>query len=139
MTDLKRAKELLASDPALTCAFVKGERIDSSAERGVKPLLDRVDSAWEGGSAADKIVGRAAALLYALMRVKALYACVLSRSALETLGRFGISVEYGELTDRIVNRKGDGPCPMERATEGISDPQEGLTAIRRQLERLSEK
>lgn len=135
MTDLQRAKELLG-EPLITCAFVNNEHIITSKERGVKPLLEQIEIGLHGFSAADRVVGRAAALLYVLLGIDALYAKVISKSALEVLSQFSISCEFETVAVQIRNRRGDGPCPMEEATKGISDPEEGLAAIRKKLKEL---
>ena len=74
----------------------------SSTERGVKPLLDFIENGpnLRGFSAADKIVGKAAALLYVLLGVKEVYAPVMSETALYTLAHNGIL----PLCDCSVNR-----------------------------------
>lgn len=138
MSDIEHAKKLLEGDPTLTCVFVKGGEVVTSSERGVKPLLERIDSGktFEGFSAADRIVGRAAALLYAFMGVKEVFAPVLSEGAGEIFGRHKIAYGYAKRTPYIINRAGTGLCPMEEATAGISDPQEGLKAIREKLKTL---
>ena len=136
-SDLDRAKALLTGD--VTCALVRGERAETSTLRGVRPLLDRLGGDWQGFSAADKVVGRAAAFLYVLLGVKALYAGVLSRPAEEVLRAHGIAVSYGQMTERIVNRTGDGLCPMESATLAETDPARALEKIRAKLQELMQK
>ena len=135
MNDLDRAKALLKADQTRTCAFVCGEEELTDTRRGVTPLLDLIDSGkdFSAFSAADKVVGRGAALLYAYLKIKCLYASVLSKSALEVLNYHKISCEYDTLAEGIMNRAHDGPCPMERATEGVVDPCEGLFIIRKTL------
>ena len=79
-----------------------------------------------GGYAADRIVGKAAALLYVMMGVKGVFAEVLSESALAVLNKHGVHAEYSVLTPNIINRAGDGLCPHgtdrscnQRAVRGI--------------------
>ena len=66
--DLENAKKIL-SDGSYTCVLCKGKDTVSSSFRGVKPLLDLLDSGkdFSGYSAADKVVGRATAFLYCLL------------------------------------------------------------------------
>lgn len=141
MSDIARAKELLRQDRALTCVFVRGEEVKTSSQRGVSPLLKMIDSGerLEGWSAADRVVGRGAALLYAYLGVSSVFGDVLSRPALEIFQLYKIPYEYDILTEGIVNRTGDGPCPMEAATRGILLPEEGLSAIRKQLKAMRSK
>ena len=128
--DLTRARQMLAKR-ALTCVIVSGELVYISKDRGVKPLLECY---YEkkipfGFSAADKVVGKAAAFLYVLLGAKELYADVLSRPALVVLQQYDITVTYGQLTDAIRNRANTGFCPMETAVLTIEDPTEALDAI----------
>lgn len=107
-----------------TVVFFDGERVIKSAERGIKPLADIISRGEDvaGMSVADKIVGRAAALLYAYMRVGAVHGCVMSEGALNVLRANGIAASFDMLTRAIINRRGDGPCPMEQAVSGTDDP-----------------
>ena len=75
--------------------------------------------------------------LYAGAGVTAVYAAVLSREAEEALKQHGIQIEADTLVPRIVNRTGDGLCPMETSVLGISDPAEARKAIERRLAELT--
>ena len=107
--------------------------------RGVRPLLALLRSGdeCEGWSVADKVVGEASALLYCLLKVKRVYAPVISRSALEVLESHGIPCEYHRLVPGIRNRTGTGPCPMEAATANIIDPKEAPEVLEKTLEALT--
>lgn len=131
-TDLQRACHLLAQQEA-TCVFVLGEMVYISKDRGVQPLLMCYDENKmpAGFSAADKVIGKAAAFLYVLLGAKELYADVVSSPALAVLEQYGIKVSYGELTDAIRNRANTGFCPMETAVLAIGKPSEALAAIRK--------
>lgn len=135
MTDLERAKALL---PGYSVAFVKGERSLVLDGRGVTPLLGVIAGGEDvsGASAADLIVGKAAAMLMTLLGVKSVYGEVMSAAGREYLTAHGITAEYGTLTDFIRNRDGSGQCPMELAVKDISDPSVGLDAIKARLEQL---
>ncbi len=137
MISNERLKALLAEEN-LTCVLSDGNRLIKSRERGVKPLIGFIESGkrFKGFTAADKVVGKAAALLYALMGVSSLYASVISEDALTVCKSFGISVEYGTLTQNIINRRGDGFCPMEQAVADISDPQTAFNAVKEKLKNL---
>ena len=125
-------------DNGYTCVVVKGEFCYTSNQRGVKPLLELIDSKQEvmGGVAADKVVGKAAAFLYAVLGVKELYADVISEPALKTLQDNQISVQYGELVSMIKSRDGKGFCPMEQATLDVDDKNIALQVIRDTLKAL---
>lgn len=66
-----------------------------------------------GALIADKVVGKGAAALMICGGVKEVYADVMSRPARELLQAHGVQVTCQTETDRIVNRRGDGLCPVE--------------------------
>ena len=119
---LKRAKELL-KEGDYTCVFVTKTGEFFSKERGIKPLLKilNADMGTLGAYVADKVVGKAAAFLYEIMEIKALYAATISVPALGVLKRNGIYVEYDVLTENIRNRANTGNCPMESAVWDVTD------------------
>ena len=133
--DLEKAKEALATH---TIALCKGDDIVTSGERGIKPMVGFIDEGrkLDGYSVADRTVGKAAALLFVYAGIKSVYAHVLSESGKKVLEVHGIPYEYATLTERVVNRTGDGICPMELATANIDDPTEALAAIKKQLKEL---
>jgi hypothetical protein len=135
MNDLERAKSLLRSG-GYTCVLCKDDIVHTSFHRGVRPLLELLETDVSGFYAADKVVGKATALLYCLLNVKAIHAQVISQAALQVLQNSPIAVSWDRQVDYIKNRAGDGRCPMEQATEGIDDPQEALVAIQKKLKEL---
>lgn len=131
MTDLERAVALLHEGDH-SVVLVRGDDVLVSDDRGVAPLVGWVDSGDDlsGFSAADRVVGRAAALLYVLLGVEAVHGDVMARGAMDVLSAHGITASHGTLAEQIVNRAGTGPCPMEAATAGIDEPSEALRAIK---------
>ena len=89
-----------------------------------------------GYSAADKVVGRAAAALFIKCGIKEVYARVLSIGGKELLDTYGIPCTYDTLIDRIINRKGTDICPMEKAVHGIDDIDGMYAAIKSEYERM---
>ena len=137
--NLAKAKEIMIREE-YTLVIVKNE-VRTFRERGVKPLLSLLDSSIDLSlaSASDKVVGKAAAMLYVKLGIKELYASVLSKPALEVLTKNGISAEYGELVEAIRNRSGDGFCPMESAVINITDIDDAILAVRAKMAELSGK
>lgn len=135
--DLKNACAILTAQ-GCTCVLCKEETIHSSTARGVRPLVEFLDSGadFRGFCAADKVIGKATAFLYCLLGIRAVYTPVISRSALQVLEDHQIAVTYDVLVDAILNHRKDGFCPMETATNDISDPAEALAAIRRTMVQL---
>jgi hypothetical protein len=78
---------------------------------------------------ADKIIGKAAAMVAILAGIRAAYTPLVSQAAYDTLARYHISLEYDRLVPLILNGRGDGPCPMERVTLPIDDPEQAVAAL----------
>lgn len=133
--ELERAVSALAGHSVCLCG---GGRTLTGDGRGVAPLIALIDSGADlsGMSAADIVVGKAAALLLAYAGVKEVYGKVMSDPAAEALAKLGIPASWGERTPYIINRRGDGMCPMEIAVSGTDDPSEALSAVRAALEKM---
>ncbi len=133
---LEDAKKQLAK--GFTCAFCKDGRAYTAKGKGIKPLLDLVEGEYslKNFSAADIIVGKAAAMLFALAGVCSVYGEVMSESGKAVLEDRGIIYSYGTLVQKIINRKGDGECPMEMAVKDVAEPEEALQRIKEKLTEL---
>lgn len=138
MTDLERANRLL-TQRGCTVVLCRGEQVYTDTRRGVAPLLALLDGGedLQGFSAADKVVGKAAAFLYLRLGVTAVQGGVMSEPAYRLLTAHGVTVAYDTLTPAIRNRAGDGFCPMETVTLPLTDPAEAESAIRRRLAELT--
>lgn len=136
--NLIKAKGLLCAND-YTCVIQNEDRVYTSRERGVKPLLAWVneDVDFAGFSAADKVVGKAAAFLYVLLGVEAVYAKIISAPAVQILEKHDIQVFYDEKVEAIRNRTNTGFCPMETMVWEIENPKEALEAIRQKVSELS--
>ena len=137
MNDMEKAKALLA-EGGYTCAACKGDEEYVSTQRGVRPLLELIDArrSLAGYSAADRVVGRAAAYLYVELEVSRVYAQVMSRAAQEVFERFGVEHGADTVVDAIANRTNTGLCPMESAVWDITDVHEAELAIRKKVKEL---
>ena len=107
--------------------------------RGIGPALDALDRLPDklaGAEVCDTIVGKAAAALFILGGVRAVYAGTVSDSAVALLERAGVECRWGVRVEQIVNRTGDGLCPFEQAVLGCAEPADCLPVIRETLARL---
>ena len=137
--DIQSLKRLVRD--GYTVAASDGESLLTSREKGIKPLIQWLDDGrcFAGFSFADKIVGRAAAMLYVRLGAARVWAQVMSSGGKRTLEEHGIVAECEVETERIINRLGTGMCPMEEAVEDIDNPLEAECAIRRKLSDLSKR
>ncbi len=111
----------------------------SSFERGIRPIMTALNEDlhfFEGLSVADKIVGKASAMLLALSGAKEVYAHPRSEAGRKILEKYGIAYEYGEMVEYIVNRKGDGMCPMEETVKDIDDPMDAFEALNERIAQM---
>ena len=107
----------LLKEKSLTLVLYNEAECITSNLRGVAPLLSyfEAEKHLSAYSAVDKVVGKAAAFLYIALGVKHLHALTISESARGLLAAHSVSVTYETLVPRILNRAGDGYCPMESA------------------------
>lgn len=128
---LKTARTVL-EDGGYTCVLCRGDICITDSRRGVVPLLELLESGRDCKDfcAADKVVGKAAAHLYRLLGVTAVYAGIISAPARKVLEAGCIDVYWDTLVPAIRNRTQTGLCPMETAVWDIEDPEEALRAVK---------
>ena len=133
MKDIEKANSLLKDDK--TCVLVKGDKILISNETGIKPMMKYISEGinLNGFSVADKIVGKAVAMLFRKVGIKEVFAEVLSESALSFFNREKIKVTYNTLTEKIINRDKTGICPMEEIVLNIDDFEKGYQALKEKI------
>lgn len=134
--DLIAAKDNLAGH---TLCLIKDGVLILDDKRGITPLLELIASGKDvsGYSAADKVVGKAAAALFIKCGVKQLYAAVLSKGGAKLLESHGVEYVYDTLTDAIINRAGTDACPMEKAVRDIEEIEDMYVAILREHARIN--
>ena len=115
--NLNRAKQLLESGASLA---IVGRGELTFNEHGVKTLLS-LQSSLIGAFVADKVVGKAAAMLLVRGGAVEVYAGVISEPALEVFKRHNVPCVFGECVPNIINRNKTGICPMEQAVLGEND------------------
>lgn len=122
----------------ITCVLKKDDSILTSERTGIAPIMQWLEEGIDltGYEAADKIIGKAAAMLFTKAGVTSVYGEVMSEPARLFLKSKGIPYSYGTLTDKIINRAGNGMCPMEMTVLEINDVEEAYTALKETLERL---
>lgn len=136
---IQSAKNLIGQGKA-TCVIVKqGKIINIESGRGVKPIIAMYEQGiLTDAVVVDKIIGKAAAMILVLGGAKACYGLTMSRAAVEYLKAHGVHAEYDVLTEHIINRKGDGICPMEQTVAELDDPQEALVALKAKIQELAQ-
>lgn len=134
--DLAQARALLDAEKH-AIVFVRAGLVLGVGDRhGVADLLTlaaALGPAAAGASVADRVVGRAAALVYRALDVAAVYAQTLSDAGAEALAAGGIPAAWGERVPEILNRAHDGVCPFEQAAATVDDPADAIPVLQARL------
>lgn len=124
MNDLEKAKHVLY-ERELTLAIVKNDEVlfETRSHRisGLLGAIEQLDEELKGASLADRVAGKAIALLCVYARIKQVYAEVLSRKAKMVFEQNRIHHEWKELVDNVLDLNKKGVCPFEKAAEKIVD------------------
>lgn len=103
-----------------------------SKKQGLKPLifcLKKYKSQMRDAFVFDKVVGRAAACLLVLGKVKKISTPLVSQGALDLLKKNRIQAEYNQVAVNIMNRAGNDLCPMEKLSQNKT-PEQFLKALK---------
>lgn len=131
-TMLQTAKDALLNEGTTFAAVSADGRIRTSDKKGIAPIMQifrEEPSFFEGAVVADLVIGKAAALLLAKGKISQLHTRILSEHAKKSLEDNNIPFSYDTLVPHIVNRTGDGMCPMEQTVLEISDVEEAFLAL----------
>lgn len=133
MNDLETAKTRLRQQN-LTLTIVKNGTVlyetNSSRISGFLTAIDQLGARLKGASAADKVAGKAVALLCVYAGISQVYAEILSKKAETVLQQNQIPYQCKQLVDTILNLNRTSVCPFEKTAEGISDPEKAYQAFK---------
>ena len=137
MNDLDIAKSHLYKK-GLTLAIVKKGAVlfETGSHRisGFLGAIEQLGATLEGASVADRVVGKAIALLCVYAKISEVYAEVLSRQAKAVFEENGIPCLWKELADNILDLNRSGVCPFEKAASDISDPEKAYATFKALLQ-----
>ncbi len=132
MEGLETAKRML-KEQGFSLVIVKpGILVHATRRYGVIGLVEAIEnygSELSGAAVADRVVGRAAAMLCLYADIAEVYAGVISRKGLEALRERNVSVEYGELVPEILDRKRNDVCPFEKLVADCHDEEKCFKKI----------
>ena len=125
MLDLEIAKERIRHEDLGLSVVKDGSVVYESASRGLFGLLEAIDkkrTVLKGASIADRVVGKAVALLCVYAGFEAVYAITLSREAKRFLDDHSVHCEFDGLVDAILDARQVDKCPFEKLVADISSP-----------------
>lgn len=132
MNDLEFAKIKYQTND-YTFVIVRDARVIATGTRdGIGELLEVVAAqgdALKGASLADKIVGKAVAMVAISAGINAIYTPLGSELAGQMLKAHGVAFQADTIVPRIQNKRSDGLCPMEQLTLTIDDPSAAVQAL----------
>ena len=136
--DLQMAIRLLEESNDTFVAVRDETAVFRSSDKGVSPVFraKAENQSLDGAAVADRVIGRAMALLLAGEGARLVYGQTMSAPAREFLEEQAMFGGARREVPVIVNRTEDGLCPLEKATLEICDPHKALDvieAIRREI------
>ncbi len=135
---LSRLKTIQNNAGYTLCAQ-KAQRLFVSHERGIAPImrqLAREPLYFQDCVIVDRVIGKAAAMLYHRSQAAYIHACLMSEGAKTYLQRHHIAFSYDELCPYIINRTHDGMCPMEACVLDTEDADKAYQALKEKLASL---
>ena len=139
MQDLELAKKQLYNKQ-LTLAIVKNNQVlfqtDSHRISGFIHAIDTLGTQLKGASIADKVAGKALALLCIYAGIHEVYAEVLSKRAQALFEENQVVCQWKKLVDNVLDLNKTGVCPFEKAAAEISDPNDSYEAFKALLEKM---
>ena len=137
VNDLDTAKKRLYGEN-LTLTIVKNGEVlfetGSHLISGFLAAIEQLGDRLEGASVADRVAGKAIALLCVYAGIREVYAEVLSLKAKAVLEENGAPCEWKELVDTILDLNRSDVCPFEKAAASISDPEAAYATFKALLE-----
>ena len=142
MKDIDLAKEILEKEKLALVIVKDAKVIFSSKEKGIKPIYIAVNTLKDklhNSSVADRVIGKAAAMLCKYSNVKALHTKLISESAIKVLEKENIIFTYDESAPYIKNRDKTDLCPVEKLSSDIDNPNLLIEKITDFLDRIQKR
>jgi thioredoxin 1 len=133
MEDLDVAKKRLQENSLTLTIVNSGKIIFETASRGISGFLEAIEKFEDNlqeASVADRVIGKAIALLCVYAKVKAVYAIVLSEKAKAVFEQNMIYHEWNELVESILDWDNRELCPFEKLAAKISNPSDAYKMLK---------
>jgi hypothetical protein len=133
--DLDVAKNRLIQKN-LSLVIVKNCKVLYETEsHGIGDLLkaiNQIQNQMKGASVADRVVGRAAALLFVFSGVKAVFAVTASDGGIDVLKENSVFCEYENRVTSVLDLKRTDVCPFEKLVAKLSSPEKAYETLKAQ-------
>ena len=134
--DLEAAKRIMRKEKASLVIVKDGALIYVGRRHGLLDLAEAVKllgEALRGSAVADRVVGKAAATVFAYWSFNSVYGGLMSIHAAKILEKAGIAYEYDYMVPVIKGRKGEEICPFEKLVLGLDDVETAYRILARKL------
>lgn len=135
--DLEFARNELKRRGSAFVIVKNKEILAESTEKGVAPFFFAVrefHDQLKGTSLADKIVGKAVALLSVYSQITSVYTLLTSQPAVKVLDYYNTFLEADRVVEMILNRTRDDQCPIEKIVLHTDEPEEAFMLLKRRFE-----
>jgi len=143
--DLEFAKLKLTEEDLSLVIVKKGKVIFETKKQGISGFLqaiEKLDKNLVKASAADKIVGVAAAMLCVYAGVDSVFALTISEEGIRVLENNNVECLFEKKVSNILNRSKNDVCPFEKLAISSRSPDEAyvkLKSLASQMMRKSAK
>ena len=139
MQDLEIAKKQLC-DKELTLVIAKEGKVifqtDSHRISGFIYAIDTLGTQLIGASIADRVAGKALALLCIYAGIKEVYAEILSKKAQTLLEENKVVCQWSQIVNNVLDSNKTNVCPFEKVAENITNPKDSYTLFKALLEKM---
>ena len=132
MNDIELAKNILDNEQRALVIVKDGKVLFSVDGKGIKPIytaFNELKDELKGSSVADKVIGKAAAMIYEHAAIKELSTKLISENAINVLEKTSIIYEYEKSVPYIKNRDQSGMCPVETLSLKVNNIEDLLIEI----------
>ena len=139
MSDLDTAKSRLYGEDLTLVVVKNGEVLFETGSHRISGFLGAIEQLGAnlaGASVADRVAGKAVALLCVYAKISDVYAEVLSEKAKAVFEENEIRHEWKELVKNVLDLNKSGVCPFEKAAAEISDPKDAYRKFKALQESL---
>ncbi len=128
---IEELKTYLSKDD-IVCAVAKDDVLLTSNLKGIRPWLKwlrECPELLEDAIVVDKVIGKAAAMLMIVAKIKRVYTPTISSQALAYLKTQSLEYDYDRIVDFISNNERNGLCPMEATVIDTEDAYQGYQQL----------
>ncbi len=133
MRDLELAEHRLKQKNLDLVIAKNGRIIFENGSQGIRGLLHAIEKLGKesiGSSVADRIVGRAAAMLCAYFKAASVFAVTISEEGMKVLEDNKVFYRFENRVPNILNQEGTDICPFEKLVMGFTKPEEAYKKLK---------